>query len=252
MSVMYREYFNLMFVDDKAGVNIGEPEFSISTLPRNKKGIVAFGVENFAGDHDFHRFKVTLSVLSVVTIPEHQNNSFYFGQVYIAIKGTVFQPSSSIRYVAEQYAIMVQEAVQANPIQAVLADGGPEHKVRNGSVKLAHICLFLKTGADLSIMLNTAPNNSWANPVERTHSTLNIAWSNLSLCRSAMNEEDEQTIKSCSSMQMLRDKVEGDEILKKNVMNSVKPCSNILLQRAIQMEHGDRLIKEGPCSCIRR
>ena len=91
--VLYRAYCNLMLGDDKASVNIGEPEFPITAVPRNRTTIQCIGNTNQAGDHDFHRFKLTPSVFSVVQIPDAPAETFYKGQVYIGIKDAVFEAS---------------------------------------------------------------------------------------------------------------------------------------------------------------
>ena len=55
-------------------------------------------------------------------------------------------------------------------------------------------------------------------------------------------------IKSCCSMKELRKKIAGDENLKQAVMESVKPCRDILMERALQMSFAGLKIKESPTS----
>ena len=61
---------------------------------------------NYAGDHDFHRFKVTPSVFDIVDIPSDPDGSFYQGKVYVAIKDAVFEPSSALRYACEHVMVL--------------------------------------------------------------------------------------------------------------------------------------------------
>ena len=102
--------------------------------------------------------------------------------------------------------------------------------------KLAAICNFLKLGCDLLIIVNTAPHNSWTNPVERTLCIFNLAWGNLSLCRSVMpNADDEVSIylyKVLQKYEGFESKSSRDDNLKANVMASVAPCKEILLSHA--------------------
>ena len=117
----------------------------------------------------------------------------------------MFEASSALRYACED-AMAVKKAGQVgNPIQVCRADGGPEHRTRNGSVKIAAVCLFCELECDFLAFTNTCPTQSFCSPGERVMSFLNIAWGNLSLCRSAMpNKDDEDCIRSCSSMKSLR------------------------------------------------
>ena len=123
------------------------------------------------------------------------------------------------------------------------ADGGPEHRVRNGSVKVANICIFCETQCDMLAVMNTCPYQSFTSPAERVMPVLNVAWSNLSLCRSEMpNPQDEAYIRSCCSMKELRKKVNDDVVLKKAVMDNVKRHDGCLntADRIWGLKHGKR------------
>ena len=166
---------------------------------------------NFAGDHDIHHFKITASVFDVVNIPDNPSESFYTGQVYVGIKDAVFEPSTALRYLCEQFKVLEMEGLSERSIHAFRSDGGPEHRVRNGSVQVALICYFFESKCDLVIGLSTCPTQSWTSPAERVMPVLNLAWGNTSLCRSKMpNNEDEEYIKDFCSMKELRKKVQGD------------------------------------------
>ena len=62
------------------------------------------------------------------------------------------------------------------------------------SVKLALIALFRKLNLDFLVSLRTAPSNSWANPVERIMSIVNIGLQGIGIMRSKMSDEFEKSI----------------------------------------------------------
>lgn len=53
-------------------------------------------------------------------------------------------------------------------------DGGPDHRLTYVSVQLSLIAIFLELDLDVLIAARTAPNYSWANPVERIMSIINL------------------------------------------------------------------------------
>jgi len=73
------------------------------------------------------------------------------------------------------------------------SDGGPDHRVTYVSVKLALISLFLDLDFDLLVALRTAPNNSWANPVERIMS-INIGLQGVGVMRSKVGDVFEKAV----------------------------------------------------------
>ena len=62
------------------------------------------------------------------------------------------------------------------------------------SVKLALIALFRHLNLDFLISLRTAPSNSWANPVERVMSIVNIGLQGIGVMRRKMSDEFEKAI----------------------------------------------------------
>ena len=52
-------------------------------MKKNRKGLQEVDNPNYAGDHDFHRFKLTPSVFNIVDIPEESNGSFYDRKVIL-------------------------------------------------------------------------------------------------------------------------------------------------------------------------
>ena len=74
------------------------------------------------------------------------------------------------------------------------SDGGPDHRLTYNSVKLALMSLFIKLDLDMLIAIRTAPNNSWANPVERIMSIVNIGLQGVGVMRSKIGEKFEKAI----------------------------------------------------------
>lgn len=62
------------------------------------------------------------------------------------------------------------------------------------SVKLSMIALFLELDLDVLIALRTAPSNSWANPVERVMSIVNLGLQGVGLMRSKRDDDFEKAI----------------------------------------------------------
>ena len=62
------------------------------------------------------------------------------------------------------------------------------------SVKLSLIALFRVLNLDMLVALRTAPSNSWANPVERIMSIINIGLQGVGLMRQKMSDDFENAI----------------------------------------------------------
>ena len=62
------------------------------------------------------------------------------------------------------------------------------------SVKLALIALFRELNLDQRITLRTAPSNSWANPVERIMSIVNIRLQGVGIMRRKMSDDFEKVV----------------------------------------------------------
>ena len=79
-------------------------------------------------------------------------------------------------------------------------DGGPDHRLTYTSVKLAHIALFKDLDLDMLIALRTAPCNSYANPVERIMSTVNIGLQGIGVMRTAGSQAFEEALSESLSL----------------------------------------------------
>ena len=72
-----------------------------------------------------------------------------------------------------------------------MSDGGPDHRVTFGSVKIVSLTLFKALDLDMLICIRTYPYQSWTNVAEHVMSTLKLALQNVSLARTAMADHFE-------------------------------------------------------------
>ena len=230
-AVMYQEYVVFHCMDDKHGISIGEPEAPIASLDRGKRVIVFVGKEPVALDHDFHRFKLTPSVTLVPDVPQKADDSFYQGKVFISLKDSVLQPSNPLRHMAELQISMASSGSLMKPIEVGMSDGGPDHNVRHGSVKVSLVAHALDVNLDMLVAGITAPGGSWINPAERIMSILNIGLYGVSLARSTMSAEMEKAISSCSSMSDLRLAASKKEGLHDALKASLHEVTDVITNR---------------------
>ncbi|GBC10931.2 hypothetical protein GLOIN_2v1780244 [Rhizophagus irregularis DAOM 181602=DAOM 197198] len=162
-----------------------------STGVRNKSALTTIdGILNSC-DHDFTKLSLTPSASLFVDISNSISDSFYQGQVYIAYKDTIFQPSSAIRHAIEfynNYSIQYQDNINKPKILLLYTNGGPDHRCTYGSVQISLIALFLKGNFDFLAAVRTAPYHSWANPAECIMSILSLALQDVALKREDMKE----------------------------------------------------------------
>lgn len=93
-------YFSL--VTTKQKIEVGEPGFAISSGVRGKKSIVPATSYLGALDHDVNqKGTITPSVVMCCDIPANITESFYRRQVFVGLKDSVFQASSSFHTVLE-------------------------------------------------------------------------------------------------------------------------------------------------------
>ena len=92
----------------------------------------------------------------------------------------------------------------AQPIAMVVSDGGLDHRVTFGSVKISFLTLFRALDLDMLICIRTCPYQSWQNVAERIMSTLNLALQHVSLARTKMSDCFEQLVKGRSTLSEFR------------------------------------------------
>jgi len=210
-AVKNKEVVNFVCVDEKSKIDFGEPNLAISSGVRGKKSMIPSSTLLGALDHDVNsKGSLTPSVTLAVDIPE-ELDTFYRDQVTICLKDSVLQPSSLFRHASE-----LKELLQfrANPVLMIFSDGGPDHRLTYHSVQLSPISLFFMLDVDLLIADRTAPGHSWANPVERLMSLLNLAYQNVAHSREHCSADVEQKLRRCTGMADIRKLSENDELVR--------------------------------------
>lgn len=226
MAVRLKNHCNMVCLDDKSIIPIGEPGKPVSTGVRpHNRALVPDGVKIAGLHHDFHIHGAVPSVLFHVNIPENVADSFYDGTLHVTVKDKVFQPSSAHRHMVESIKILrsvnSEDGVNLEkPILFVYTDGGPDHRTNFWSVQFAYILLFFALDLDMLIAARTAPSNSYANPAERSMSLLNLALQHCSFQREEMDKSLEFLVKSLSTMKKVREAAKNDGGLKQGLMDS--------------------------------
>ncbi len=100
--------------------------------------------------------------------------SWYTGNVSVALKDAIFQASSPIRHATDFYSELITK-LGTKSILCIYSDGGPDHRLTYLSVQLSLIALFLNLDLDFLVACRTAPHHSWRDPVERLMSIINLA-----------------------------------------------------------------------------
>ena len=191
-------------LDDKHRIKIGEPNYPVAACERGGRVLVAKNETFEVGDHDFTRFLVIPSVSFIIKIPETIEGSWYEGEVHVAYKDAVFEPSSALRHATELYSIM-RSKIGDKSILFLYTDGGPDHRLTFSSVQLSLIALFLNLNLDLLVVGRTAPNHSWRNPVERIMSVINLGLQCVGMMRKEGSPEFEKAIKNANNLNALRE-----------------------------------------------
>ncbi|XP_028416153.1 uncharacterized protein LOC114539744 [Dendronephthya gigantea] len=237
-AVMHRDVVELVSMDDKHKIKVGEPNYPLAAAQRGKQVLVGVNQTMAVGDHDFSKSTLTPSVNLIIDIPETINGSFYRGNVYVAFKDAVFEPSSPLRHSSELLQIL-QERGESKPVLLLYTDGGPDHRSTYMSVKLALIALFKALDLDMLIALRTAPSNSWANPVERVMSIINIGLQGVGVMREKMSPEFERAAAKANSVKEMR----------KQITDNLKEEFHLSLRQPIDLLKGQMLrlgLKEKP------
>ena len=201
----------MVSVDDKCIIPVGEPSCPVSTgvWGHNRSLVNVDGPQLQVLDHDFHLHGIVPSVAFVIDLPDQESDSFFRGHVFVTNKDKVTQPSSALRHSAELTDLIATHFgadghISAKPIAIVVGDGGPDHRVTFGSVKVSSLTLFRALNLDMLICVQTCLYQSWQNLTERIMSTLNLALQNVSLARTSMTHQCEQLVKNCNSLSDIR------------------------------------------------
>ena len=153
-TVSNREVTTFLCVDDKSKIDYGEPNHAISPGARGKKSVIPISTVLGALDHDVNsKRSYTPSVSLEVEILD-ELDSFYWGQITVALEGSVLQPSSPFCHATE-----IKELLQdhVKPALMIYSDGGPDHRLTYHSVQLSLISVFVNLDLDMLIAARTAP-----------------------------------------------------------------------------------------------
>ena len=227
LALHFREYAQMLSVDDKCIVPVGEPGDPISTGVRSHGRSLALSASTLAAlDHDFHIHGIVPSVAFFVNIPEAENDYFFQGKPFVTLKDKVTQSSHALRHSAELASITRSDYSKdglSKPLMILVSDSGPDHRLNFLSVQVALICLFMALDLDFLVCVRTCPYQSWQNMAERVMSTLNLALQNMSLCRKEMSPESEQLLRNKSTMKEVREVINSHRKLLSDLRDSMAP-----------------------------
>ena len=131
------------------------------------------------------------------------------------------------------------------PVLVIVSDGGPDHRVTFGSVKVSCLTLFRAIDLDMLICVRTCPYQSWTNVAERVMSTLNLALQNVSLARTAMADHFERLIKNKNSLADIRQAINVTPDLGPALLDSMSAPLVTVSQRFQAMKVKDNKVKVG-------
>jgi len=241
-AIKFQKFTCFISADDKHKVPIGEM-VETSTGVRNKATLASLDTELTSCDHDFTKLSVTPSVSLFCDIPKDITESFYQGQVYVAYKDSVFQPSSALRHSTEWLKCLHEKYVTLPEMVVIYTDGGADHRTTFGSVQIAMICLFLKGDFDFLAAVRTAPYHSWTNPAERVMSIINLGLQGVALKRSNMSSDSERIFKNLGTMEEIRGASSCNQTLSEELKIAVKDTQKILDNRTSRLKLHDQRFK---------
>jgi hypothetical protein len=86
--------------------------------------------------------------------------------------------------------------------------------------------MFITLNLDYLVAIRTPSGHSWKNPVEQIISILNLGMQCIGLICQKMNEEMENLISKCNSLEDIYEKAKTNNQLKKELIQSMKPIRN--------------------------
>ena len=241
----------LVSVDDKAIIPVGEPNCHVCTGVRghNRSLVPRSGSQLLALDHNFHVHGIIPLVSFFIEISENLSDSFYRGDPFVINKDKVSQPSSALRHCTELTNIIGTNYSDTDrlskPVLVIVSDGGPDHRVTFGTVKVASLTLFRALDLDMLVCIRTCPYQSWTNVAERVMSTLNLALQSVSLACTAMADHFERLIKNKNSLAEVREAVRVNPDLGPALLDSMSAPLVTVSQRFQAMKVKDSKVKVG-------
>jgi hypothetical protein len=252
-------------------VPIGEPDRQALATERSRPTIHPIEgtghMTLFAGgDHDAgsSRDNAVPTVTLISDIPEDASESFYRGQVYVAVKSSIMQPSTVVRAHAELSKLLIREKDAKQSIGIMLTDGGPEHNLNFISVQIALIMLWRTVEFDILVVCRSCPQNSWTNEVERVMSVLNLGLYSMCFSRlrmhpvnddndeyddelntEASSEYLEQKWRTSGSMAALRERLQDNVDFHNAAKKSIGGACEEMTKRFLNLTWTDRNIERG-------
>ena len=170
-------------------------------------------------DHDFYRLHVTPSIPLYKRFQKFSRESFYQGQVYVAVKYAIFQSSSALSHAAQSSPV-VEESGAPIPAMMCLTTTYDMDRLK-----------WQRHNLDVLAAINTSPGNS-RETTERAISILNtIALYGVSLARDEMDSRNERVMRCSSNMKEIREKADGDGELKAVIQSSLKNVTGLIQDR---------------------
>ena len=218
------------------------------------------------GDHDAgsNRDNAVPTVTLISDIPDDASESFYQGQVYVAVKSSIMQPSTVVRAHAELSKVLIREKSGKKSIGIMLTGGGPEHNLNFVSVQIALIIMWRVVDLDVLVVCRSCPQNSWTNEVERVMSVLNLGlysmcFSRLRMhpvhnddreyddvhCTAASSEFLEQKWRSSRTTAMLRQRLQENVDFRNAATKSIGGACEEMTKRFLNLTWTDRNIERG-------
>lgn len=125
-SVQYRTVTEMVCLDDKHRMKVGEPGYPVAAVERGRRVLVKVGTSFEVADHDFTKFSLIPSVALQNTIPDDITGSWYRGKVFVTLKEAAFEASSPMRHMAELSSILASQSCDKKVLM-IYTDGGPDH-----------------------------------------------------------------------------------------------------------------------------
>ena len=164
-AMTHRDTSTLFSLDAKCKVSVGESDFPIASVTRDKKIIV--GINQSLKSVITILVSIIRDAVFVQKILENKEqgdkgfqSSWFSGKVFYSFKNMVTQGSSALRSVVEMAKILKSQRISALGLYAI-SDGGSDRRIDYLSVKEALIGMFLVHDLDELIICRTAAGHSY-------------------------------------------------------------------------------------------
>ena len=94
--VKNKDHSQLIFMDDKAKILIGEPGTPEAATSHNRTALMKSGIILEASGHNYHSVNITPSVILNCEIPNSPQELFYSGKIYVSLKDSAFHGSDPL------------------------------------------------------------------------------------------------------------------------------------------------------------